>query len=59
VLEACYKATMEYFTELAARDAHFKRGFDSASAFRKEQALWWQIAEHAVDSLLVGMRDRA
>ena len=59
VLEACYKATTEYFNELAARDAHFKRGFESASAFRKEQAPWWQIAEHAVDGLLVGMRDRA
>ena len=40
----------EHFAELAAKDAHFKRAFDSVNAFRKEQLPWWQIAEHAYDS---------
>lgn len=59
VLEAFHKATLEHFAELGARDAHFKRAFDSASAFRKEQAPWWQIAEHAAGNLLLGVRGRA
>jgi len=59
VLDACYKATIEHFSEIAAKDTHFKRGFESANAFRKEQASWWQIAEHASDALLIGTRGRA
>lgn len=59
VLEACHKATMEYHGEIAAKDAHFRRVLDSASAFRKEQIPWWQIAEYAYDGLLVGNRGRA
>jgi TRAP-type mannitol/chloroaromatic compound transport system substrate-binding protein len=59
VLEACHKATIEYHGEIAAKDAHFRRVLDSASAFRKEQIPWWQIAEYAYDGLLVGNRGRA
>jgi TRAP-type mannitol/chloroaromatic compound transport system substrate-binding protein len=58
VLDACYKAANEHFAELGAKVPHFKRGFESAAAFRKEQAPWWQVAEHAADSLLVGMHGR-
>jgi TRAP-type mannitol/chloroaromatic compound transport system substrate-binding protein len=56
VLEACYKATIAHFAELAAKDPHFKRGLDSASAFRRDEAPWWQVAEHAFDGLL-SLRD--
>ena len=58
VLEACYKAASDHFAELAAKDAAFKRAFESASAFRREQLPWWQIAEHAYDSLTLGARGR-
>ena len=58
VLEACYKAAQEYFAELAAKDAQFKRAFDSAKAFRKDQLPWWEIAEHAYDSLIIAGRGR-
>jgi TRAP-type mannitol/chloroaromatic compound transport system substrate-binding protein len=59
VLAACYKAANEHFAEIAAKDALFKRALDSTSAFRKEQALWWQIAEHAYDSFTLGARGRS
>jgi TRAP-type mannitol/chloroaromatic compound transport system substrate-binding protein len=59
VLEAAYKATLEYHAEIAAKDAHFKRALDSANAFRKEQVPWWQIAEYASDSILVNNRGKA
>jgi TRAP-type mannitol/chloroaromatic compound transport system substrate-binding protein len=59
VLEAFHKATLEHFAELGAKDAHFKRAFESAATFRREQAPWWQIAEHAAGNLLLGMHGRA
>jgi len=59
VLEACYKAAQEHFAELAAKDPQFKRAFDSAKAFRKEQLPWWEIAEHAYDNMIIAGRGRA
>ena len=58
VLEACYRAANEYFAELAAKDAAFKRGLESVSAFRKEHHQWWQIADHAIDSFIISARGR-
>lgn len=59
VLEACHKATSEHHAEMAARDAGFRRALESANGFRKEQAPWWQIAEHAYDGLLINSRGKA
>jgi len=59
VLDACYKAASEYFAETAAKDPQFKKAFESASAFRKEQVPWWQISEHALDGIMIGTKGRA
>ena len=58
VLEACHKAAQDHFAELSGRDLSFKKAFESANAFRKEQVQWWQIAEQAYDSLTLGTRGR-
>jgi TRAP-type mannitol/chloroaromatic compound transport system substrate-binding protein len=58
VLDACQKATQDHFAEISARDPFFKKAYDSAAAFRKEEVLWWQIAEQAYDSLTLGARGR-
>ena len=39
VLEACLKATHEHFGELAAKDAHFKKAYDSVNTFRRLRAM--------------------
>jgi TRAP-type mannitol/chloroaromatic compound transport system substrate-binding protein len=59
VLEACHKAASEHHAEVSAKDPGFKKAFESANAFRKEQAPWWQIAEYAYDSILINSRGRA
>ena len=59
VLETCYRAANEHYAELAARDPHFKKGLESLNAFRRDQLPWWQIAEHAFDTFMIGMRNRA
>ena len=56
ILEACYKATNDHYSEVAAKDAGFKKAFDSANAFRREQLPWWQIADHAYDTITLGIR---
>jgi TRAP-type mannitol/chloroaromatic compound transport system substrate-binding protein len=58
VLEACFRAAAEHHGELAAKDAAFKRAYDSASAFRREALPWRQIGQHAYDSLILSMRGR-
>jgi TRAP-type mannitol/chloroaromatic compound transport system substrate-binding protein len=58
VLEACYRATNEYFAELAGKDASFKRGLDSINAYRRDQNQWWQIADHALDVFSATARGR-
>jgi len=56
VLDACFRATNEHFGEIGAKDMHFRKGIDSVNAFRKEQLAWWQVAEHAYDSITLGQR---
>ena len=59
VMDAFYRATNEHHAELAARDAHFKKAYDSVNAFRKEQLGWLQIAEHSMDNFMLSLRGRA
>jgi TRAP-type mannitol/chloroaromatic compound transport system substrate-binding protein len=59
VLEIYYRAANEYFAELAAKDASFKRALDSVNAYRRDRLQWWQTAEHAIDSFIIAARGRA
>jgi TRAP-type mannitol/chloroaromatic compound transport system substrate-binding protein len=59
VMEAALKAANEYYAETAAKNADFKRAYDSMVAFRAENLLWWQIAEYSYDTFMVRTRGRA
>jgi TRAP-type mannitol/chloroaromatic compound transport system substrate-binding protein len=58
VMEACYKATTETYQEVAAKNADFKKVYDSMVAFRGDEYLWWQVAELGFDAFMVRMRSR-
>ena len=58
VLDACYRAAQDHFADLAAQNPLFKKALDSTNAFRAEQLPWWQIAEYAIDSYMIGARNR-
>jgi len=58
IVGACYKAATEHFAELSAKDPHFKKAYDSASAYRREEIAWWQISEHALDGILINSLGR-
>ncbi|MEI8153653.1 MAG: TRAP transporter substrate-binding protein [Hyphomicrobiales bacterium] len=56
VMEACYKATNETYQEVSAKNADFKKVYDSMVAFRGDEYLWWQVAELGFDAFMVRMR---
>jgi len=55
-MDAAFKATNELMAEISATNATFKRFYDSLSAFRDDQYLWWQVAELNFDLFMVRAR---
>jgi TRAP-type mannitol/chloroaromatic compound transport system substrate-binding protein len=58
VLEASYKAANEIYAETSAKNADFKKVYDSMAAFRGDEYLWWQVAEYAFDTFQIRARAR-
>ena len=53
VMEACYKATNDTYAEVSAKNADFKKVYDSMAAFRGNEYQWWQVAELGFDAFMV------
>lgn len=53
VMDSCWKAANETYTEIAATNPWFKKLLDSFVAFRSDQYLWWQVAEYTIDSYMI------
>ncbi|MGV8899952.1 MAG: TRAP transporter substrate-binding protein [Burkholderiaceae bacterium] len=49
VMEACFKASQETFTEEAAKNPKFKKVYDDWKVFRNNQGQWFNLAEGAFD----------
>jgi TRAP-type mannitol/chloroaromatic compound transport system substrate-binding protein len=58
IMDACLKAALEVYAEVSAKNADFKKAWESMLAFRNEQYLWWQVAEYSYDSYLIRTRTR-
>jgi len=58
VMDACLKATLEVYAEVAARNADFKKVWGSVLAFRNDAYLWWRVAEYTYDDYLIRNRTR-
>jgi TRAP-type mannitol/chloroaromatic compound transport system substrate-binding protein len=58
VLDAAHKAAQDHYADLAEQNPLFKKALDSVNTFRSEQLPWWQVAEHAFDSYMIGVRGR-
>jgi TRAP-type mannitol/chloroaromatic compound transport system substrate-binding protein len=58
VLEACYKAANDVYTETSAANADFKKIYESVAPFRNDQYLWWQVAEYTFDTFMIRARAR-
>ena len=53
ILEACYKAAQETYSEISASNAAFKKIYDSQQAFKKDGYLWLQIADYSFDTFMM------
>ena len=58
VMDACLKAALELYNEVAATNPEFKKVWESTWAFRNDQYLWWQVGEYTYDSFLIRNRTR-
>ena len=52
IMNACYKATVETYEEIAEKNAKFKKIYDSWKAFRDDQILWFRVAEQNFDNYM-------
>ena len=50
VLEACYKASVETFDEIASKNAAFKTVYDHWKAFMNQSNSWFRVAEYRLDA---------
>jgi TRAP-type mannitol/chloroaromatic compound transport system substrate-binding protein len=52
VMEASLKAANELYAETSAKNAKFKKVYDSWVKFRDEQLLWFRVAENQFDNFM-------
>lgn len=50
VMEACYKASLETFTEFSDKNADFKRIYESWRPFADDINQWFRVAEQTLDN---------
>lgn len=58
VMDVSYKAALDTYNEVSAKNADFKKVYESMVAFRNEEYLWWQVAELGFDAFMVRARSR-
>ena len=51
VIDAAHKAAMELYDELSAKNADFKKLYDSMRRFQTESATWNQVSEYSYDTV--------
>jgi TRAP-type mannitol/chloroaromatic compound transport system substrate-binding protein len=53
VMDACLKASLELYGEVASTNSDFKKIWEAMLAFRNDQYLWWRAAEYTYDTYLI------
>ena len=56
MMEACFNAAKETYDEISAQNADFKKIYDAMAAFRRDQYLWFQVAEYTFDAFMMGQQ---
>ncbi|MFL5252850.1 MAG: TRAP transporter substrate-binding protein [Rhodopila sp.] len=52
IMQAAYKASFEVYDEIAAKNANFKKVYESWKAFREEEFLWFRVAENPFENFV-------
>ena len=50
IMLACYKAAVEVYDEIAAKNEKFKKVYEPWKKFRADQFLWFRVAENTYDN---------
>lgn len=58
VMDTCWKAANELYAEIAAKNAPFKKIYDSYVAFRSDGYLWTQVADYTMDTYMIRYRNQ-
>ncbi len=56
VMEACYKSANTVMDEEAAKNAKFKKIYDSWRRFRQDQNQWFSVAESTMQNFMIGRK---
>jgi TRAP-type mannitol/chloroaromatic compound transport system substrate-binding protein len=56
IMDACLKASNEVNTEESAKNPNYKKVLDSIVAFRRDENLWWQVAEYTYENFMIRSR---
>ena len=56
IMNACYKATVDTYEEIAAKNAKFKKIYDSWKTFRDDQILWFRVTEQNFDGYMATVK---
>ena len=52
VMEACYKAAVELYSEISAKNPKFKKVYEPWKKFRDDQNLWFRFSENTFDNFM-------
>ena len=56
VMDACYKSATTFMDEEAARNAKFKKVYDSWKRFRQDQNQWFSVAEAPMQNFMISRK---
>jgi TRAP-type mannitol/chloroaromatic compound transport system substrate-binding protein len=52
IMEASFKAANEIYADTVAKNPNFKKVYESMTAFRKDEVLWFRVAENTYDNFM-------
>ena len=56
ILDACYKATYEFYDEIAAKNAKFKAIYDPWKKFLDDEGQWFRVEEQQFDNYMLSVK---
>jgi len=56
ILDACYKATQEFYGELTAKNAKFKAVYDPWKKFLDDEHQWFRVQEQQFDNYMLAQK---
>jgi len=52
MMNASFKASMDYYAELSAKNPNWKKVYEDYNTFRRDQNLWFRFAEMGFDEFM-------